>query len=71
MEELAREADVARETVMKFENKTRPPSSFRRRTIKTMRDAFERHRVKFLDNGEGPGVRLVLRRDQSAQTDDS
>ena len=59
MDRLAKEAEVARETIHQFENAVRPATSFRKRTIRTIRDAFERNGVKFLDDGEGPGLRLV------------
>lgn len=65
MEDLAREADVARETVLKFENATPEVAArFRRRTVRAMREAFEAHGVEFLDNGRGLGVRLVPARDR-------
>lgn len=59
MDDLAREAEVARMTVQKYERATpEVREKFRSRTINAMRDAFLRHGLEFLGNGDGVGVRF-------------
>lgn len=59
--DLAREAQVGLETISRFEVGSAPKRSFRPRTIRAMQEALERAGVEFIDNGKGPGVRLVRR----------
>ena len=58
LDDLAQRSEVNRTTIYMFEGgKTTP----RRATIKVLRAALEEAGVRFLDNGEGPGVRLIKR----------
>jgi DNA-binding XRE family transcriptional regulator len=61
--ELAQQAEVARDSIVKFENDRSTP---RRSTIKALRAAFESAGVQFLDNGQGPGVRLIRKPESTA-----
>ena len=55
-EELADQADVAKQTLVDFENGTRAPY---RRTLAVIAGALEAAGIEFIDeNGGGPGVRL-------------
>ncbi len=54
--QLAEHADVSKTAIYEFEADRRTPH---RSTIKALQTAFEAAGVRFLNNGEGPGVRLV------------
>ena len=53
--EVADSAGIARATLIDFEKGQRIP---RQATVASIRAALEAAGVQFLDNGEGPGVRL-------------
>lgn len=54
--ELAERAHVGRNAISGFETGRNAP---RRATLKLIQDAFEAAGVEFIENGRGPGVRLV------------
>ena len=54
--DLAERASVNRTSIQTFENGRRNPQ---RSTLKLIREALERAGIRFLENGEGPGIRLV------------
>lgn len=58
LDDLAQRSEVNRTTIYMFEGGRTSP---RRATIKALRTALEDGGVRFLDNGEGPGVRLIRR----------
>lgn len=55
VDELAGRSNIAKDTIIKFENGHRVP---RRSTITLLRQAFEAAGVDFIENGSGAGVRL-------------
>jgi len=61
VEDLAREAGVGVDAIRRWEAGTQKP---RNATREKVRQAFEAHRIEFLD-GDGPGVRLRLSRSRS------
>ncbi len=66
MDDLAREADVARMTVQKYERATPEiRERFRARTVSAMHDAFIRAGLEFLGNGDGVGVRFKPKQPES------
>ena len=54
--ELADRAEVSSTSIVTFENERRSPH---RGTLKSIRTALEAAGIRFLENGEGPGLRLV------------
>lgn len=56
LDELAKQAEIGRNAIHMFEAGNRTPH---RATIKSLRFALEQAGVEFLDNGKGPGVRLI------------
>lgn len=54
-EDLAKRADVTRNTIHLFEHGRSKPH---KATIKALRAAFEDAGIEFLENGNGPGLRL-------------
>ena len=56
LEQLATRADVSRNTINKFENGQSKPH---RATMRALRMTLEAAGIEFIENGKGPGVRLV------------
>lgn len=56
--ELASRSGVGRTAIQMFENERRNPH---RATVRALRTTFEEAGVEFLDNGDGPGLRLKQR----------
>ena len=56
LDDLAERAEVAPRSIVTFENGRRNPH---RGTLKSIRAALESAGIRFLENGEGPGIRLV------------
>ncbi|MCB9756764.1 MAG: helix-turn-helix transcriptional regulator [Myxococcales bacterium] len=55
LDDLAKRADVTRNTIHLFEHGRSKPH---KATVKALRAAFEEAGVEFLDNGSGLGLRL-------------
>lgn len=55
MEDLAKKSGTAKYTVFRFEN----GYNTRERTVNDLKRTFEQHGIKFLDNGEGPGIKIL------------
>ncbi len=56
LDEVAQRAGVGRNTVHRFESGEVKP---RAATLTVLRLAFEKAGIEFIENGRGPGVRLV------------
>ena len=57
LDDLARESGVAKDTILRWENRRNSP---RKATLEAIRQAYERHGIVFT-NGNNPGV--ILRRE--------
>ncbi len=56
LENLAERADINRNTINKFENGQSKPH---RATLRVLQATLEAAGIEFIENGRGPGVRLV------------
>ncbi|MCA9688396.1 MAG: helix-turn-helix transcriptional regulator [Myxococcales bacterium] len=58
LDDLAERAGVSRTAIYSFEANRRTPH---KATVQAIRHAFEQAGVEFLDNGDGPGLRVKRR----------
>ena len=60
IQDLSRAAEVAQDTIARYEAGSQPDRTYRKRTLRALQEALEQAGVEFLGNGTGPGVRLTV-----------